>query len=182
MKNDEAMAFDSMKKFRCLSVQVCIGFFLTCVMHVLSMSAYKKQHYVLKHKFGSRIVITRQTVHSDAWMIFIGWPVEYAVVDRMNESGFAVGSDLVPLDEPVLVRHQQRGFFPLLDALIPREPELEVLVTRNLSIAEEWAKQREKEQIEWLGYMIHERPSDLKRGARLAYIHDPLFSKGIRSV
>ena len=91
----------------------------------------------------------------------------------MEVDKFAVGSELVALDAPVAVHVQQRGFFPLLDALIPRETELEVLITKDLEAADRWVREREQEEIEWIGCALHERPMDLTRGSQLAFIFDP---------
>ena len=100
--------------------------------------------------------------------------MRYDVVEE-EDAQFAVGSEVLPLDEPVLIRFRQRGYFPPLGPLIPRIPGLEVLMTRDLELADRWVKERKVRRTEWIGYMVHQRVFDLKRGALLAYLpqHDP---------
>eukprot|EP00210_Caulerpa_lentillifera_P000313 g306.t1 len=98
-------------------------------------------------------------------------PVQYEAVKRFDTSEFEIGSELVPLDTSVVIQHQQRGFFPLLRGLLSIESELEVVITRNLDIAENWVKNLQRnETLSSIGYCLHERPMNLKQGSRLAYI------------
>jgi len=96
--------------------------------------------------------------------------VKYEAVKRNDTSEFEIGSEVVPLDTPVVIPLQQRGFFPLLQKLIPIEEALEVVITRDLDVAENWVKRIQQEKMEVIGYCVHERPVDLKRGSRIAYI------------
>ena len=96
-----------------------------------------------------------------------------------EDAQFALGSELVPLDEPVLIRFRQRGYFPPLGPLIPRIPGLEVLMTRDLELADRWVRERRVRKTEWIGYTIRQRVFDLKRGALLAYFPEDDPSAGI---
>lgn len=104
--------------------------------------------------------------------------MEYEVLYEDDASAFAVGSELVPLDEPLIVRFQQCGYFPLLRPLIPMATELDVLITRDLVLADKWVREREKEDMKWIGYVMHERQRVLKRGRQLAYTGEDSIPSG----
>lgn len=113
--------------------------------------------------------------------------VKYEAVKRNDTSEFEIGSEVVPLDTPVVIPLQQRGFFPLLRRLIPIEKALEVVITRDLDVAENWVRRiQQEEKVELIGYCVHERPVDLKRGSRIAYIPQgddtPTMSLSVQSL
>lgn len=68
---------------------------------------------------------------------------------------FPVGSELIALDTEVIISHEQKGYFPLLEHLIPKEEGLHVIMTRDFKVAEKWVDEREAEGIDYIGYMVH---------------------------
>lgn len=98
--------------------------------------------------------------------------MEYEVIEVDDVSDFPIGSELIPLDETVTVKQNQRGCFPLLEILVPHEEALDVVITRDIEVADRWVRERNPKSNEWIGYTVHERPNDLRYGSKLAYVQD----------
>ncbi|GMH38069.1 hypothetical protein BSKO_05953 [Bryopsis sp. KO-2023] len=85
-----------------------------------------------------------------------GTRTPFEIVRIGDESELPIGSEAVPLNTEVLVHQQQRGHFPQIDHLLPKEDYLHVTVSRDLDFIEEWVAAREADGSEKsLGYMVH---------------------------
>lgn len=89
-----------------------------------------------------------------------------------DESDLPPGSEVVSMDTEILVHQEQKGFFPAIAHLTPRDEYLSVVVTREYDVVDEWIAQKEAEnKLRSVGYMIHTK-HDKKRPTYVALIQD----------